>query len=119
MTQYLLSVHSGPDDHAVRLEEMQPVFEAVDALQPEGARTPAIWVFAGGLQPRRAGHDRRRHRRGADRHRRPVRGVQGVDRRLLGLRGPRPGRRAAAGRPRARRRARGKVEVRPFQDEPA
>jgi hypothetical protein len=49
MSQYLLSVHH---DYAapVAVEEMQPVFDAVDRfnqkLQAEGA-----WVFAGGLQP--------------------------------------------------------------------
>ena len=49
MSQYLLSVHhdfTAP----VSMEEMQPVFDAVDRfnqkLQAEGA-----WVFAGGLQP--------------------------------------------------------------------
>ena len=50
MTQYLLSVHSGPDDYARSLEEMQPVFEAVDAYNQK-ARDAGIWVFAGGLQP--------------------------------------------------------------------
>jgi hypothetical protein len=52
MSQYLLSVHHTADDPVLQrsMEEMQPVFEAVDAfnqkLQAEGA-----WVFAGGLQP--------------------------------------------------------------------
>ena len=50
MTQYLLSVHSGPDDYARSLEEMQPVFEAVDAYNQK-ARDAGVWVFAGGLQP--------------------------------------------------------------------
>jgi hypothetical protein len=50
MTQYLLSVHSGPDDYAVDLEEMQPVFEAVDAFNQK-AQDAGVWVFAGGLQP--------------------------------------------------------------------
>lgn len=52
MSQYLLSVHhdtDGDDPFETPLEEMQPVFEAVDAfnqkLHAEGA-----WVFAGGLQ---------------------------------------------------------------------
>ena len=50
MTQYLLSVHSGPEDYARSLEEMMPSFEAVAAFN-ERAREAGIWVFAGGLQP--------------------------------------------------------------------
>jgi hypothetical protein len=50
MTQYLLSVHSGPDDYARSMEEMQPMFEAVDRFNDK-ARGAGIWVFAGGLQP--------------------------------------------------------------------
>ena len=50
MTQYLLSVHSGPDDYARPLEEMQPAFEAVDRFNQK-ARDAGVWVFAGGLQP--------------------------------------------------------------------
>jgi hypothetical protein len=50
MTQYLLSVHSGPDDYARSMEEMQPMFEAVDRFNDK-ARDAGIWVFAGGLQP--------------------------------------------------------------------
>jgi len=50
MTQYLLSVHSGPDDYARSLEEMQPIFEAVDAYNQK-ARDAGIWVFGGGLMP--------------------------------------------------------------------
>ncbi|MBB6628018.1 hypothetical protein H5V45_11885 [Nocardioides sp. KIGAM211] len=52
MSQYLLSVHHTADDPMLSapLEEMQPVFEAVgrfnDRLMAEGA-----WVFAGGLHP--------------------------------------------------------------------
>jgi len=49
MTQYLLSVHNAMDG-LPPVEEMQPVFEAVDRfnqkLQDEG-----VWVFAGGLMP--------------------------------------------------------------------
>lgn len=49
MTQYLLSVHSSSSDYDRPLEEMQPVFEAVDEfnqqLQAEGK-----WVFGGGLE---------------------------------------------------------------------
>ncbi len=50
MSQYLLSVHTVEGEEMPSLEEMQPVFEAVDRfnekLQAEGA-----WVFAGGLNP--------------------------------------------------------------------
>jgi hypothetical protein len=50
MSQYLLSVHHDYDEKFPSMEEMQPVFDAVDRfnqkLQDEGA-----WVFAGGLQP--------------------------------------------------------------------
>lgn len=48
MTQYLLSVHTDFDGPMPSMEEMQPVFEAVDRfnneIQAEGA-----WVFGGGL----------------------------------------------------------------------
>ncbi|HEX5087443.1 MAG TPA: YciI family protein [Nocardioides sp.] len=50
MTQYLLSVHSGPADYARSPEEIQPMFDAVDAFNQK-ARDAGIWVFAGGLQP--------------------------------------------------------------------
>jgi hypothetical protein len=50
MTQYLLSVHHDYDEEFPPLEEMQPVFEAVDRvnrrMQDQGA-----WVFGGGLMP--------------------------------------------------------------------
>jgi hypothetical protein len=50
MSQYLLSVHHDYDVEFPPLEEMQPMFEAVDRfntkLQEQGS-----WVFAGGLQP--------------------------------------------------------------------
>jgi hypothetical protein len=52
MTQYLLSVHHDGEaqGEAPSMEEMQPVFDAVDTfnakLQGEGA-----WVFGGGLMP--------------------------------------------------------------------
>ena len=50
MTQYLLSVHHDYGTEFPPLEEMQPVFAAVDRfnekLQSEGA-----WVFDGGLTP--------------------------------------------------------------------
>ena len=50
MSQYMLSVHHDYGTEFPPLEEMQPVFAAVDRfnqkLQSEGA-----WVFAGGLRP--------------------------------------------------------------------
>ena len=50
MAEYLLSVHHDYDEAFPPIEEMQPVFEAVDRvnkkMQDEGA-----WVFAGGLLP--------------------------------------------------------------------
>ncbi len=49
MTQYLLSVHSGPESYARPLEEMQPMFEAVDRYN-QRAMDAGVWVFAGGLQ---------------------------------------------------------------------
>jgi hypothetical protein len=50
MAEYLLSVHHDYDEEFPPIEEMQPVFDAVDRvnkkMQDEGA-----WVFAGGLMP--------------------------------------------------------------------
>ena len=70
----------------------RPSTRSTTRLQAEG-----IWVFAGGLSPSRR-PPRRQHRRRADRHRRPVRRVQGVPRRLLDHRGARPRRRPQVGR---------------------
>lgn len=52
MTQYLLSVHHTPDDPMFELapEELQPIFEAVDAFNAK-LRDEGAWVFAGGLHP--------------------------------------------------------------------
>jgi hypothetical protein len=50
MPQYLLSVHSGPDDYARSMDEMQPLFEAVERFNQK-ARDAGVWVFAGGLKP--------------------------------------------------------------------
>ena len=50
MTQYLFSVHSSAEDYARPLEDMMPAFEAVDRFNQK-ARDAGIWVFAGGLQP--------------------------------------------------------------------
>ena len=50
MTQYLLAVNGSEVDAEMTMEEAQPIFEAVDRfnqkLQDAGA-----WVFAGGLAP--------------------------------------------------------------------
>ncbi|QIG45158.1 hypothetical protein G5V58_22460 [Nocardioides anomalus] len=50
MTQYLLSVHSSAEDYARPIEEMMPAFEAVDAFNRK-AQEAGVWVFAGGLKP--------------------------------------------------------------------
>jgi hypothetical protein len=50
MTQYLFSVHGGSTDYARTPEEMQPMYDAVEAYNQK-ARDAGIWVFAGGLQP--------------------------------------------------------------------
>lgn len=53
MTQYLLAVNGNLDDDAAEtrsLEDFQPVFEAVERFN-EKLRTSGAWVFAGGLQP--------------------------------------------------------------------
>jgi hypothetical protein len=49
MTQYLLSVHSSSSDYDRSLEEMQPMFEAVDRFN-QGLMADGSWVFAGGLE---------------------------------------------------------------------
>ena len=48
MTQYLVSVYDRPGDRERPLEEMQPIFEAVDAFNAE-LQAGGHWVFAGGL----------------------------------------------------------------------
>jgi hypothetical protein len=51
MTQYLLSVHDDSSDAPeMTMEEMQPIFEAVEVFNQE-LRDSGVWVFAGGLQP--------------------------------------------------------------------
>jgi hypothetical protein len=54
MTQYLLAVNGSAADAEAQaqmtMEEMQPMFEAVDVFN-EKLRTEGAWVFAGGLQP--------------------------------------------------------------------
>jgi hypothetical protein len=49
MTQYLLSVHHVEGEPMPSMEEMGPVFEAVDRFNDK-LRTEGAWVFAGGLQ---------------------------------------------------------------------
>jgi hypothetical protein len=50
MTQYMLSVHSVEGEAEMSMEELQPIFEAVDAFNKK-AQDAGIWVFAGGLMP--------------------------------------------------------------------
>ncbi|MEO6471944.1 MAG: YciI family protein [Aeromicrobium sp.] len=49
MTQYMLSVHSSSSDYDRSLEEMQPMFEAVDAFNQK-IIADGTWVFGGGLE---------------------------------------------------------------------
>ena len=50
MAEYLLSVHHDYDAEFPSLEEMQPVFDAVDRFNQK-VRDAGAWVFAGGLMP--------------------------------------------------------------------
>jgi len=54
MTQYLLAVNGSAADVEAQaqmtMEEMQPMFEAVNVFN-EKLRAEGAWVFAGGLQP--------------------------------------------------------------------
>jgi hypothetical protein len=54
MTQYLLAVNGSAADSEAQaqmtMEEMQPIFEAVNVFN-EKLRAEGAWVFAGGLQP--------------------------------------------------------------------
>ena len=49
MTQYMFTVHGTVDDPEFDMETMQPVFEAVDRFN-EKAKDAGIWVFGGGLE---------------------------------------------------------------------
>lgn len=52
MAQYMLSVHGNVDEIAAdtrTMEELQPVFEAVERFNSR-LREEGAWVFAGGLQ---------------------------------------------------------------------
>ena len=51
MTKYMLTVHGTIDDPTeFDMEQMQPIFEAVDEFNTK-AKDAGIWVFAGGLEP--------------------------------------------------------------------
>lgn len=52
MTLYMLSVHHDgtADFESKTMEELQPVFEAVDRFNTE-LQDAGSWVFAGGLEP--------------------------------------------------------------------
>jgi hypothetical protein len=49
MTQYLLSVHSVEGEAVPEGEELQKIFNAVDAFNNK-VRDAGAWVFAGGLE---------------------------------------------------------------------
>ena len=49
MTEYMLTVHSSAADYATNPDDMQAVFEAVDRYNKK-AQDAGIWVFAGGLE---------------------------------------------------------------------
>lgn len=117
MTQYLLSVHSSADDYEISMEEMQPVFEAVERFNQE-VRDAGAWVFAGGLQPIESATT-----------------VDGTGGEVLYTDGPFAESKeflggfwvieaadldaALAWAAKGSKACRGKVEVRPFQEEPA
>ena len=119
MPQYLLSVWH---DDAVRRHRLQlargaaPRSPRSSAFNAELEKAGA-WVFGAGLQSRVVG-DRRAgpHGRRLD-DRRPLRRVQGADRRVLGARGAGPRRRARLAKRGASAACGGAVEVRPFQAE--
>ena len=100
--EYMLSVHHVEGEPMPGGEDMQRVYDEVDAFNSR-LQEAGVWVFAGGLMPpdtattvdNTAGRGARR--------RRAVRRDQGVARRLLGHHGARPGRRPRAGRARTAR----------------
>ena len=107
MPQYFLAVNhdeAGRRDGGHDAEDMQPMFDpSARSTTSSGPRGPGC--SPAGCRPLEH-HRGRRHRRHAGHHRRPVRGVQGVPRRLLDHRGRRPRRRPRSGPPRARGPAR-------------
>jgi hypothetical protein len=48
MTQYLIAVYDQPDTRSRSIEEMQPIYEAVGAVNQE-VMAAGVWVFGGGL----------------------------------------------------------------------
>ena len=51
MTQYMLAVHGTVDDPTdIDLADMQPMFEAVDKVNKR-MMDEGVWVFGGGLEP--------------------------------------------------------------------
>ena len=50
MTQYLLSVHHVEGEPMPPEEEWQPIFDAVDRFNDK-LKAEGVWVFAGGLTP--------------------------------------------------------------------
>src|SRR5919107_2031627 len=51
MPQYMLSVHHVEGEEMPSMEEMQPIFEAVDRFNQK-VMDAGVWVFGGGLMPR-------------------------------------------------------------------
>ena len=93
---------------------MQRSFEATGAVNKEMQKA-GVWVFGGGLRHRQ--HDDRQSKDGeVTMTDGPLRRDQGVPRRLLDHRRPRPRRRAEVGG-QGERGLPGAVEVRPFQGE--
>ena len=50
MTQYLLSVYMSGEEEAPPAEEMDRIYKAVDDFNDK-VRSEGAWVFAGGLEP--------------------------------------------------------------------
>ena len=50
MTQYMLSVHDDATEPVPEGDALQAIFDAVDAFNDK-LRNDGVWVFAGGLQP--------------------------------------------------------------------
>ena len=49
MPQYMMSVHHEEGEEMPTMEEMQPIFEAVEEFNAK-VRASGAWVFAGGLE---------------------------------------------------------------------
>jgi hypothetical protein len=50
MTQYMLSVHDDANDPIPEGDALQAIFDAVDTFNQK-LQDDGVWVFAGGLQP--------------------------------------------------------------------